>query len=310
MTFKSSLHLTFALAAVLTVACGSDKPTSPASPSASTPAAAAPAPPTAGAVSGATISGVVVGAAGITSANRVLSVTGMTVTVSGSSASSPVDGSGQFVLRGVPSGHVDLHFSGGGNDAHLGLDDVADHEDIHLTVHVNGSTADMDNDDRDDHGNLEVEGVVTQVGGGTLRIGDTVVTVPAGIVIRHDGTTMTLTDIHVGDRVHVHGTGTRTAVTATRIEVQRSISGLPAPTPTRPPGDDDHDEAEVNGAVSGLRGACPAITFTVASTTVVTSAATEFKDTTCAAVVNGTTVEAKGSRSGSTLTAKRVEKKK
>jgi len=307
MTFKNSLHLAFALAAVLTVACGSDKATSPASPSGSTPAAAAPA-PTAGAVSGATISGVVLGAAGISSANRALSVTGMTVTVSGSSASSPVDGSGQFVLRGVPSGHVDLHFSGGGNDAHLGLDDVADHEDIHLRVHVSGSTADMDNDDRDDHGNLEVEGVVTQVAGGTLRIGDTVVTVPAGIVIRHGGTAMTLTDIHVGDRVHVHGTGTRTAVTATTIEVQRSISGPPAPTP--PAADDDHDEAEVNGSVSGLRGACPAITFTVASTTVVTSAATEFKDTTCAAVVNGTTVEAKGTRSGTTLTAKRVEKKK
>src|SRR3954468_3249216 len=143
MTFKSSLHLTFALAAVLTVACGSDKPTSPASPSASTPAAAAPAPPTAGAVSGATISGVVIGAAGITSANRILSAAGMTVTVSGSSASSPVDALGQFVLRGVPSGHVDLHFSGGGNDAHLGLDDVADHEDIHLTVHVSGSRANL-----------------------------------------------------------------------------------------------------------------------------------------------------------------------
>src|SRR6476469_4805342 len=136
MTFKTSLHLTLALAAAVTMACGSDKSPSPASPS--TTAAAAPAPPTAGAVSGATISGVVIGAAGISSATRIMSVAGMTVTVSGSSASSPVDALGKFVLRGVPSGHVDLHFSGGGNDAHLGLDDVAEHEDIHLTVHVSG----------------------------------------------------------------------------------------------------------------------------------------------------------------------------
>jgi len=306
MRFKSSLQVTLALAAVLTLACGSDKSPSPASPS--TTAAAAPAPPTAGAVSGATISGVVIGAAGITSANRILSAAGMTVTVSGSSASSPVDALGQFVLRGVPSGHVDLHFSGGGNDAHLGLDDVADHEDIHLTVHVSGSTADIDHNDRDDNGKVEVEGLVTQVGGGTLRVGDTTVSVPAGVVIRHGDTAMTLADIHVGDRVHVHGTGTRTAVTATNIEVQRSNAGQPAPPAA--PGDDDHDEAELTGAVSGRSGACPALTFTVASTTVVTSAATQFKDTTCAAVGNGDTVEVKGTRSGANVNAKRVEKKK
>ena len=240
-----------------------------------------------------------------------MSVAGMTVTVSGSSASSPVDGLGQFVLRGVPSGHVDLHFSGGGNDAHLGLDNVADHEDIHLTVHVSGSTADIDHNDRDDNGKVEVEGLVTQVGAGTLRIGDTTVSVPAGVVIRHGDTAMTLADIHVGDRVHVHGTGTRTAVIATSIEVQRSDAGQPAPTPV--PGDDDHGdhgEAELTGAVSGRSGACPALTFTVASTTVVTSAATEFKDTTCTAIANGDRVEVKGTRSGGTVTAKRVEKKK
>ena len=79
-------------------------------------------------------------------------------------------------------------------------------------------------------------------------------------------------------------------------------------------GNDDNkggNEAEIKGAVSGAASghACPAFTFTVGSTSVTTSASTKFEDTTCAAVVNGISVEVKGTRTSATaIAASKVEK--
>ena len=301
------LNLTVSLAVVAAAACGSDKasPTAPSVPT-STGGAPAPAPPPSGVAPGATISGMVIGFTGITSANHRLAG-GMTVSVSGTSLSSPVDASGAFALRGVPAGHVDLHFVGSAADAHLGLDDVTEHAEIHLAVHVGGSTVELEDDEREDSGKVEVEGRVTQVGAGSLRVGDATVTVPAGIPIRREDKAITLSDIHVGDRVKVRGTGTRTALTASRIEVKGGNAGQPVPAP-KP--DDDHGEAEVTGTVAGRSGTCPAISFKVGTTPVLTSGSTTFADTTCATLANGDTVEVKGAMSSGTLNATRVEKKK
>ncbi len=311
MIRRHALNLTVSFAVVLAAACGNDKPSSPTAPSlpSSTGAAPAPAPPPSGVVLGATISGRVVGITGITSASHGLSTGGMTVTVSGTSLSSPVDSSGGFALRGVQAGHVDLHFSGAGSDAHLGLDNVAEHEDIHLTVHVSGSTVELEDNQREDSGNVEVEGRVTQVGAGSLRVGDAAITVPGGIPIRREDKAVALSDIHVGDRVEVHGTGTRTALTASRIEVKGGNAGQPVPPAPKP--DDDHGEAEVTGTVAGRGGNCPTIAFTVGATPVVTSASTKFEETNCATLANGDKVEVKGAKSSSgTVSATKVEKKK
>ena len=315
MIRRHALNLTVSFAVVLAAACGNDKPSSPTAPSlpSSTGAAPAPAPPPLGVVAGATISGRVVGITGIASASHGLSTGGMTVTVAGTSLSSPVDSSGGFALGGIPAGHVDLHFSGSGSDAHLGLDDVAEHEDIHLTVHVSGSTVELEDNQREDSGKVEVEGRVTQVGAGSLRVGDATVTVPAGIPIRREDKAVALSDIHVGDRVHVRGTGTRTVLTASSIEVKGGNAGQPVPpvpAPAPKPGD-DHGEAGVTGTVAGRGGNCPTTTFTVGATPVVTSASTKFEDTTCATLANGDKVEVKGAKSSSgTVSATRVEKKK
>ena len=94
--------------------------------------------------------------------------------------------------------------------------------------------------------------------------------------------------------------GTVTVASPTRSE--------PAPKP-----DDDHGEAEVTGTVTGKSGSlsCPAITFKVGATPVVTSGSTKFEDTTCATLANGDTVEVKGTKASSgTVSATRVEKKK
>ncbi len=294
----------------------------PTSPTAAVPAPA-PAPPPAGSNAGATIAGTVVSGSGAASLVRSASVVGMTVRVVGTSIVVTVDVNGQFSLNGVPSGRVQLEFSATGVDARLDLDDVTEHEDIHITVRVSGSSAELDEHARTTADNkVEIEGRVTQISGQTLRVADKDVTVSSSTSIRHGGTTVRFADVHLGDRVHVRGTRTGTGViTATEIELQTTNPGNPGPPapPPTPPKDDDpeekHDEphqsVELSGAVSNRSGTCPTITFTVQSKTVGANRGTEFRGTTCPTLANGDQVEVKATKqSDGTLLAVGVEKKK
>jgi hypothetical protein len=69
---------------------------------------------------------------------------------------------------------------------------------------------------------------------------------------------------------------------------------------------DSSHRTELRGAVSGLGGACPDLTFTVKGNAVVTSSATIVEDGPCSAIQNGTKVEIKGTRqaNGSVLATK------
>jgi len=323
MTRSIVNRLLFILALSSAVACGhsSTSPTEPTSASVSAPAPSpspspVPAPPT-GVTNGATISGTVLGAA-TTASSRIRALDNTTMTVSAGSATSSVDAGGRFSLHGVAPGHVDLHFAGAGADAHLGLDDVAEREDVEVTVHVSGSTVEVDNDDRETPDNkVELEGKVTAVDASarTLRVADKTVTVPAGTPIHHGGTAMELSAVHVGDRVHVRGTRTAAGVTATDVDVQNNGAGEPGPPASPEPGPGDghgHDaNVELNGTVSARSGACPAISFAVSSKTVTTNASTEFRNVSCAALANGDRVEVKATASSSgALVATRVEKDK
>jgi hypothetical protein len=55
-------------------------------------------------------------------------------------------------------------------------------------------------------------------------------------------------------------------------------------------------QSELQGAVSGLTGTCPTVSFTVRGTTVTTSEATEFDDVRCVDIKNDMVVQVKGSR--------------
>ena len=309
----------FAAAAAGATACGDNKVSAPTQPS-STPSATA-APSVTGASIGGTVVGVTTGAA---APFRTLGVS-LTVTVTGSNVSSTVDGSGRFQLQGVPAGRVELHFVGPGVDARLVIDNVAEHEAIEIVVRVNGAVAEIEDNHRQTPDNrVEIEGVVAQVNAAarTLVVRNTTVMVPSTVTIRHGSTTFALSDVRVGDRVEIHGTMNGTTITATEVEVENehpapAPTPAPTPTPAPPPGDDhgghgdDHGEAEIEGTVAGKGGTCPSIHFTVGSTTVQTSAATEFKDVTCTALANGNRVEVKGTRASSTSTtinATRVER--
>jgi hypothetical protein len=72
--------------------------------------------------------------------------------------------------------------------------------------------------------------------------------------------------------------------------------------------DRDNNQAEVKGAVAGLSGTCPSVTFTVRGTKVMTTASTRFDDIACARVQNGTIVEVEGQRQADgTIAAAKVE---
>ena len=85
----------------------------------------------------------------------------MVVSVTGSAATSTVDSGGRFTLNNVPAGHVDLHFTGNGVDAHLGLDGVSEHATIVISVRVSGRDARLEDDHRqDDQRGIELDGPI------------------------------------------------------------------------------------------------------------------------------------------------------
>jgi uncharacterized protein DUF5666 len=301
------------VAAIVAGACGKSGPASPAAPSSSSPSA--PGAP----VAGATIAGTLMSGIG-TSAFRPAGST-LTVSIVGTSISVIVDAAGRFTLQHVPSGDVTLAFTGGSVDARVTLTGVIVNDQIRITVRLNGNVAEID-EDENEHANNEAEihGAVTATSCAasppTIVVGTATPTTVnvQGARIRHDGDTLTCAQIHVGDRVEVHGTKSGATIVATDVN-DKTDHGAQAP----PPGDDhghdgdDHDEAEVNGTVSGAAAnhVCPAFTFSVGSTVVTTTSSTKFEDTSCAGVVNGVSVEVKGTRTGaSAITATKVERKK
>jgi hypothetical protein len=289
---------------VVAAAAGCSGSKTPAGPS-----AASTAPPSAGAgaVNGATVSGVVTGSIGAASF-RPAGAT-VAVTIVGTSISSTVDGSGAFVLRGVPAGTVLIRFTGNGTNAQIELDGVTQQDDIHITVNLHGSSADIDDDDSEDGNRVEIEGRITSINtaGRTVHVANKDVSIPNGTSIVHGGTQLTFGDLHVGDRIHAHASLVGGVIVASSVEVQTS-NGPGSPEP----GDNDNNDqnhAELKGMITGLSGACPSLTFTVNSTKVTTNAATKFEDSACTSLVNGNSVEVEGTRQAdSSVLATSVEK--
>jgi hypothetical protein len=98
-----------------------------------------------------------------------------------------------------------------------------------------------------------------------------------------------------GVTVHVEGSRqTDGSVKASRIEIHAGT-----------------ERQDLSGTIAGLGGTCPAITFTLGSTNVTTSASTNFANTTCAALANHDTVNVQGLRqTNGNILADRVEKRK
>jgi len=148
----------------------------------------------------------------------------------------------------------------------------------------------------DGHNRIEVHGSIQSIVGTCpakqLTIGGRKVSTSVSTEF-HDTSCASLA---VGQVAEVKGTlqsdGT---VAADRIEVQGR--------------DDDQDEGEVSGPLTASTGTCPALTLTVGTTMVKTTAATVFDDVTCSALRVGTVIEAKGTKqSDGSLLASRLER--
>jgi len=224
----------------------------------------------------------------------------VTVTIVGTGASTTIDGTGNFTLDNVPPGSVQLHFQGRGTDAMLTISGIEADDHISIAVTLNGNNARLDQREKTKGGNgNEVNGRIDSIDAGarTLRVNGMTVLVPTSTVIRHGNRTFAFADLRLGDHVQVKGTLAGTTVTASEIKVETDGED----------DDDDNDGNGLSGAVSALSGTCPAVSFFVAGTKVVTSASTKFEDGSCAGLRNDVRVEVDGTRVGDTLMATKVE---
>jgi hypothetical protein len=249
-------------------------------------------------------------------ASSVRAMGGATLTISivGTSISANVDSSGSFTLQNVPTGDLTLSISGTGVDARITITGVTEHEQIHMTITVNGTTAEADETEREHADNrAEVEGQIQSIDltNRTLVIGrhNIVLSVPAGTPIHHGDTAIDFSKLAVGERIHAHAMKSGTMLVASDVQVQNQHSA--DNQPGHNDGHDDANEGEVKGVVSGAPSGhgCPGFTFTVGTTTVTATADTRYEDINCGGVVNGVRVEVKGTRTSSTaITAKKIEK--
>ena len=174
---------------------------------------------------GATIMGTVNSSASASGAGDVRAMAGgagITVAVVQTGQSTMTDGSGRFVLTGVPSGTVTLHFTAAGIDAQLQITGLQVGQTLTITVHVSGSHADLGNGDHPSDpahstcftsgAKAEVEGVISTKAASSITVsqqgkGDYDCLVSASTRIRKGNRSLTLEDLAVGSRVHVSGTG-------------------------------------------------------------------------------------------------------
>ena len=167
-----------------------------------------------------------------------------------------------------------------------------------------GNDKDKDKDREDDErsgrsGEAKVVGFVAARSANTITVNGVTVAPALNAVIRHGNRTLTLADIEVGDHVQARGSMEGTTLVATEIKVQDTGRD-----------NDDVDEVEVEGTIAGLSptSTCPAVSFMIGATRVITSAATAFDDITCATLANNLLVEVDGIRQGDgSILARKVE---
>ena len=285
-----------ALLALSTAACGGKAPTSPSAPS-SLPG------PTA--LTGATVQGQVQSTTGMTAATAGAAVSGLSVTVVGTSISTTVSGLGQFVLTGVPAGSSQLNFTGPGVNATVSFSPVQGTETISINVKISGDHAEIETEEHDNHGDLEINGILSNLTGTassfSFVVGTKTVHGDSQTSFFGDGDHPdTFATLKNGARVEVKGATVNGQIYAQRIHINGGNSG--EDNGDNHQGDDDNhdgeheDEGEVSGTISGITTGCPAISFAVASTPVTTNASTEYKGATCSTLKNGDNVKVEGTK--------------
>ncbi len=276
------------VAATLAAGCGGKG--NPTAPSESTGGSGAPATTPAPGPS-ATITGSVQGSAAVSSqlsASSGHALTGVTVTIVGTSLTTSVDAVGRFTLVNVPPGEVQLQLTGGGTNAALTLGAVQASQIVDVVVMVSGSSASIDSEVRSGAGEAQLEGRVESLPPAmpalTFKAAGRTVSTDSSTKFVYGSVALAFVDLQIGMRVHVKGSLSADTFTATRVELQSPAT--PAPTtptpppptapapPTTPP---QESSASIHGVLKSIGGAKPSLVLLVDSTTVRTSSGTEVK---------------------------------
>jgi len=201
---------------IIATACGSyDNPTSPTT--------------SATGRRGATITGTYGGAGSAVNTAQDSTVTpqataaSVTILVTGTGLSTTVAPGEAFLLSGVPAGNVELRIIGTGTDTRITIANVVDGETIRVNVNNSGSRITIDVTERDQpDSKSEIEGRIAAIdpGARTMIVDALTISVPTTTRIRKGQKDLALTDLKVGQRVHVRGTPSGSMLVASEVTLQ------------------------------------------------------------------------------------------
>lgn len=243
MHIQTRRAIAVTVAMMLTAGCSGSK--SPAAPSDT----ASP-----GSGSTAQISGSVRSGSPLLAATDGGSISGLVVTVVGTSISSGIDAAGRFTLSGVPAGDVQLKFSGAGVDAIVRVSQVLPAQTVTLAFNVEGTSVVVESETRSTTSEEEVEGRIESLPptmpDGTLKVAGRTVKTQAGTRIELGGAAKVFADLLIGMRVHVTGTPQGGDVLASSIRIQNPQTWIPV---------------QVNGVIDSLSGTSALFQFKIGS---------------------------------------------
>ena len=222
------------------------------------------------------------GSSALTSTSAGQSIPGLVVTVAGTSISSGLDAAGRFNLKGVPSGDVQLQFSGPVSGS-LQIGGVRPSENITLIIGVTSNTITLESQTRSAGGEEQLEGKIEALPptmpAGSLKVAGRTVATDGSTEIRHGSTIHEFDELEIGYRVHVKGRTSDGKLLATSIFVQN--------TNTSDEDDEEEDDTEdeeeqdssasIHGELMQIGGSFPSFQLLVGTTTVRTSGDTEVK---------------------------------
>jgi len=147
-------------------------------------------------------------------------------------------------------------------------------------LHVND--ADVTDSGQDE--SASIQGVLTAIGGTkpllTLTVGGTTVRTSSTTEVQRRGDVQTLDTLKVGQTLHVIGVRQADgSLDARRIQIDDDQAG---------------GEFEIQGSLGGLKGTCPALTFSVNGFSITTNSATVFDGAACSALKSGDGITVNG----------------
>ena len=164
-------------------------------------------------------------------------------------------------------------------------------------LHVNDADATETDDDGQDS-SASISGVLTVIGGTTptltLTVGGTTVRTSSSTEVRRRGDVQTLDTLKVGQTLHVVGARQPDAsLNARMIQIDDDPTG---------------GAVEIEGSVGGLKGTCPAVSFSVNGFAITANSATVFAGGTCSTLKSGSKATVKGTKQADgTILATRID---